>query len=206
MKTHYDTLGISQNATIDEIKKAYRALVRKYHPDINSSKDATKKTQAINAAYEILSDKIAKEKYDAYLNAQKAKRQNSNNHTNANQNANTQHNQTNAKTSNNYSYKQSKDSYNANANNYTKTNTNTSKQQNFNNEAKYNIGDEPLFKLLAKIWNLTNPHDPDDPIFFKIIFFPARIYWFFMFTAFLVMIIQCIPSLLAWLIKSIFSL
>ena len=92
MKTHYDTLGISQNATIDEIKKAYRALVRKYHPDINSAKDATKKTQAINAAYEILSDKIAKAKYDAYLNAQKAKRQNFNNRTNANTNTQTQPN------------------------------------------------------------------------------------------------------------------
>lgn len=175
MKTHYDTLGISQNATIDEIKKAYRALVRKYHPDINSAKDATKKTQAINAAYEILSDKITKEKYDAYLNAQKAKRQNFNNRTKTNTNTQTQ---TNTKTSNSYnhSHKQSKDSYNANANNYAKTNTNTNKQQNFNN-AKNNTDDDFLFALLAKIWKLTDT-DPDAPILFKILLFPVRIYWF----------------------------
>lgn len=204
MKTHYDTLGISQNATIDEIKKAYRALVRKYHPDINSAKDATKKTQAINAAYEILSDKIAKAKYDAYLNAQKAKRQNFNNRTNANTNTQTQ---TNTKTSNSYSHKQSKDSYNANTDNYAKTNTNTNKQQNFNKD-KNNTDDEFLFALLAKIWKLTD-FDPDANILFKILLFPMRIYYLYIFCAFGVLCVVFIFALLAGafrLIKSLLGL
>lgn len=199
MKTHYDTLGISQNATIDEIKKAYRALVRKYHPDINSAKDATKKTQAINAAYEILSDKIAKAKYDAYLNAQKAKRQNFNNRTNANTNTQTQ---TNAKTSNSYSHKQSKDSY-ANTNNYAKTNTNTNKQQNFN-KAKNNTDDDTLFGLLAKIWKLTEL--PNATIIEKIMFLPLRIQLFCACCIFIVYLAKTIFLLLGSLIESIFSL
>ena len=52
----YDTLGVSKTASADEIKKAYRRLARKYHPDINKEKGAEEKFKEINAAYEILSD------------------------------------------------------------------------------------------------------------------------------------------------------
>ena len=63
-KSLYDTLGVSENATADEIKKAYRKLARKYHPDINKTPEAEEKFKEINAAYEILSDPEKKRQYD----------------------------------------------------------------------------------------------------------------------------------------------
>uniref|UniRef100_A0A6C0I3F0 J domain-containing protein n=1 Tax=viral metagenome TaxID=1070528 RepID=A0A6C0I3F0_9ZZZZ len=61
---HYNELGISEDANESEIKKAYRALSLKYHPDRNSSPEAVDKIQKINQAYEILSDAEEKRKYD----------------------------------------------------------------------------------------------------------------------------------------------
>jgi len=63
-KSLYETLGVSENASADEIKKAYRKLARKYHPDINKSPEAEEKFKEINAAYEILSDPEKKAQYD----------------------------------------------------------------------------------------------------------------------------------------------
>ncbi len=65
-KSLYETLGVSENASAAEIKKAYRKLARKYHPDINKSPDAEEKFKEINAAYEILSDEKKKAQYDQY--------------------------------------------------------------------------------------------------------------------------------------------
>ncbi len=62
----YETLGISQNASADEIKKAYRKLARQYHPDINKEAGAEEKFKEINAAYEILSDEKKRAQYDRY--------------------------------------------------------------------------------------------------------------------------------------------
>jgi curved DNA-binding protein len=65
-KSLYDTLGVSENASADEIKKAYRKLARKYHPDINKDESAVEKFKEINAAYEVLSDPEKKAQYDQF--------------------------------------------------------------------------------------------------------------------------------------------
>ncbi|TLD97607.1 DnaJ family protein [Helicobacter jaachi] len=68
-KSLYDTLQISENASSDEIKKAYRKLARKYHPDINKDPGAEEKFKEINAAYEVLSDENKKAQYDRFGDA-----------------------------------------------------------------------------------------------------------------------------------------
>lgn len=64
---YYQTLGINKTASEDEIKKAYRKLARKLHPDLNpNDKDAHTKFQRINEANEVLSDPAKRKKYDQY--------------------------------------------------------------------------------------------------------------------------------------------
>jgi curved DNA-binding protein len=65
-KSLYETLGVSENATAAEIKKAYRSLAKKYHPDMNKSPEAEEKFKEINAAYEVLGDEQKKAQYDTY--------------------------------------------------------------------------------------------------------------------------------------------
>ena len=65
-KSLYETLGVSENASAEEIKKSYRKLARKYHPDINKDESAVDKFKEINAAYEVLSDTDKKAQYDQY--------------------------------------------------------------------------------------------------------------------------------------------
>jgi curved DNA-binding protein len=65
-KSLYETLEVSQGASESEIKKAYRKLARKYHPDICKEADCEEKFKEINAAYEILSDKEKKAQYDQF--------------------------------------------------------------------------------------------------------------------------------------------
>ena len=62
----YETLDVSSDASADEIKKAYRRLARKFHPDINKDAGAEEKFKEINAAYEILSDEQKRRQYDQY--------------------------------------------------------------------------------------------------------------------------------------------
>ena len=66
-KDLYEILGVSRNASADEIKKAYKKLAVKYHPDRNKgSKEAEDKFKEIGAAYAILSDEQKRAKYDRY--------------------------------------------------------------------------------------------------------------------------------------------
>ncbi len=55
-RDYYGILGVSQDASADEIKRAYRKLARQYHPDVNPDPEAQEKFKEINAAYEVLSD------------------------------------------------------------------------------------------------------------------------------------------------------
>lgn len=64
-KTYYAVLGVKPDATDEEIKQAYYALSKKYHPDLNvGNKKAESKILEINAAFEVLGNKTEKEKYD----------------------------------------------------------------------------------------------------------------------------------------------
>ena len=64
-KDYYDILGVKRGATDSEIKSAYRKLARKYHPDVNKTKEAESKFKEINEAYEVLGDKAKRQRYDS---------------------------------------------------------------------------------------------------------------------------------------------
>ncbi len=64
-KDYYEILGVSRDADTAAIKSAYRKLARKYHPDVNKTKEAEEKFKDINEAYEVLSDKAKRQRYDS---------------------------------------------------------------------------------------------------------------------------------------------
>ena len=67
LHTHYDTLMVSRNASPEVIRAAFKSLSQKYHPDKNKHPDADRIMQQFNESYKILSDPIARSKYDRSL-------------------------------------------------------------------------------------------------------------------------------------------
>ncbi len=65
-RDYYELLGLSKDASQDEIKKAYRKLARQYHPDVNKAPDAEGKFKEATEAYEVLGDEQKKATYDRY--------------------------------------------------------------------------------------------------------------------------------------------
>src|SRR5512136_1227334 len=68
-RDYYEVLGLKRDATEEEIKKAYRKLAFKYHPDRNKDKEAEGRFKEINEAYEVLSDSQKRASYDRYGHA-----------------------------------------------------------------------------------------------------------------------------------------
>jgi len=65
-RDYYEVLGVAKGASADEIKSAYRKMALKYHPDRNKEADAEEKFKEINEAYQVLSDKDKRAKYDQF--------------------------------------------------------------------------------------------------------------------------------------------
>ncbi len=63
-KDYYEVMGVKRDATQDDIKRAYRKLARKYHPDVSKEADAEKRFKEIGEAYEVLKDPEKRAAYD----------------------------------------------------------------------------------------------------------------------------------------------
>ncbi|MFH1506499.1 MAG: DnaJ domain-containing protein, partial [archaeon] len=65
-KDYYKIIGVSKDASKEEIKKAYKRLAKKYHPDLNKDPDATEKFKEINEAASVLGDDAKRKQYDQF--------------------------------------------------------------------------------------------------------------------------------------------
>jgi curved DNA-binding protein len=68
---YYQVLGLNQSATFDEVRRAYRILARRYHPDLNPGKQSEERFKQISLAYQVLSDTDKKRIYDTELESEK---------------------------------------------------------------------------------------------------------------------------------------
>ena len=68
-RDYYEVLGVDKNASEDEIKKAYRQLAKKYHPDVNPSEEAAALFKEASEAYAVLSDPKKRQQYDQFGHA-----------------------------------------------------------------------------------------------------------------------------------------
>lgn len=68
MENYYAILGVAPNATDDEIKKVYRSLAMRYHPDRNQAPGAEARFKAVGKAYEVLSDPVRRAEYNQSIN------------------------------------------------------------------------------------------------------------------------------------------
>src|SRR2546429_8225826 len=66
---YYALLGVSRQATDEQIRSAYRKLARQYHPDVNSASDAAERFKAVTEAYEVLTDPQRRQRYDMFGSA-----------------------------------------------------------------------------------------------------------------------------------------
>lgn len=68
-RDYYEVLGVSKGASDEDLKRAYRKLARKYHPDVNKDKDAEEKFKEVSEAYQVLSDSDKRARYDQFGHA-----------------------------------------------------------------------------------------------------------------------------------------
>ncbi len=68
-RDYYEVLGVSRDASPDEIRRAYRRLARKYHPDVSKDKDAEARFKEVNEAYQVLGDRETRARYDRFGHA-----------------------------------------------------------------------------------------------------------------------------------------
>ena len=131
MKTYYTILGISENASSKEIKTAYKALMKKYHPDVYKGdlKHAEKISSEINVAYDVLGNPTSRAKYDQMLKEQRE-----------------------PKAQQGYSY------YNYQQNNYDRTSTTNTAQRNYRKQSAQDIYDRIAKNRNLKKDNYSNSY------------------------------------------------